>query len=166
MTSYRGQAGGGGRPQPNTLSNRPQGGPPPVSGLSAEYPGEYFDSKGNIRGDLITSLAEHVAQTLGSVRATNNKIMAYGQLRKFYDQAVAVKLGLEAGQDFSTLRPKLLSLVPAAANAVGAGNAPQLLKQFIEANVGIAKRDEKHFRAFMTHFQSVVAYYKYYFPRG
>jgi len=160
--------------------NRPSGppghgGPPLNRGPGISEPtddkyfqalkGDYLDAKGNVKCEFITSLAEQAAQMLGSA-PVKGRPMAYGQLRKFYDQAVAVKSGLEARQDFSTLLPKLCALVPAAFNAVGAGNAPQVLKQFIEANVGIAQRDEKHFKAFMTHFQSVIAYYKYHFPKG
>lgn len=163
MTSYRSPERGERRPLPHTMSNPPPERTP--TGLPAGYPGEYFDGKGNLRGEFIISKAEEVAKILGNARV-GNKTLAYGQLRKFYDQAMAVKIGSESGQDFSALRPKLLFLVPAAANAVGAGNAPQVLKQFIEANVALAQKDKEHFKAFMTHFKCVIAYFKYHFPRG
>lgn len=164
MISYRGHERGNSRPQASKPPHQPPQGPPPT-GLPAGYPGEYFDSKGNIKGEIITSTAEEVAKILGNARF-GSKTLAYGQFRKFYAQAMVVKSGLEAGQDFLSLRPKLLSLIPLTANAVGAGNAPLVLKQFIEANVTVAQRDEKHFKAFITHFQSVIEYFKYHFPRG
>jgi hypothetical protein len=49
---------------------------------------------------------------------------------------------------------------------VARGTAPDVFKDFIDRNVCLAAKDEKHFRSgFLVHFQSVVAYFTYFFRR-
>jgi len=57
------------------------------------------------------------------------------------------------------------TLKPIAAASVGRKTAPDIFKQFIDRNVDLVLRSSDSdalVRGFLTHFQSVVAYLKYY----
>ena len=124
----------------------------------------YFDDRGIIKCELLTQMAEQVANDLGGSGITST------QLRRFFAQVRSIER--ELGQkDFSELAPQIQSLQPMVANYVGRGNSPwererrEVFKQFIDRNVELAMRDKDSFKkGFIPHFESVVAYYKYHFP--
>ena len=127
--------------------------------------GGYFDDSGNIKCDLLTHTAEQVARVLGNSGVTST------QLRRFFMQVRSIEreLGPKA---FPELVPQIQSLQPAVANYVGRGKDPgererrKSLKWFIDRNVEFATKDQKNFEeGFIPHFESIVAYYKYHFPR-
>lgn len=124
----------------------------------------YFDSQGNINGELLTRIAEQVARVLGDSQIT------YTQLRRFFAQVRSIERDL-GQRDFPKLVPQIQSLKPMAANYVGKANNQwerqkrEAFKRFIDLNVQLAIRDQESFeKGFIPHFESVVAYYKYHFP--
>lgn len=127
--------------------------------------GGYFADNTNIKSELLTETAEHVARVLG-----NSNSITSTQLKRFFAQVRAIER--ELGQKgFSELVPQILSLKPMAANYVGRGSSQwererrEVFKRFIDRNVELASRDENSFnKGFIPHFESVVAYYKYHFP--
>lgn len=139
---------------------------PQVATLPADYLKEgYFDSNDNIRCDLLTTTAAGVAKVLGDSNITST------QLRKFFIQARYIERML-AQNEFPQLITEIKGLCPAVANYVGRGKDStereqrENLKRFIDANVEHAIKSFNHFKkGFMPHFESVVAYYKYQFPR-
>lgn len=149
----------GGAPPPR--DSRP---PPPQ--LPEGYLREgYFDEKGNIRCDLISRMAEEVAERLGNAGVTS------AQLRRFFGQVRVIERLLQQ-TTFGEVCPQILSLKAKAANYVGRGSSNEersrreVFKRFIDQNVDlIIKSPEKGFnKGFVPHFESVVAYYKYHFP--
>ncbi|MBI2917262.1 MAG: type III-A CRISPR-associated protein Csm2 [Chloroflexi bacterium] len=88
------------------------------------------------------------------------------QLRRFYGKAKNIEQKLDSGQSFNGVRAEILTLQPIAANTVARGNAADVFKEFIDRNVALAAKDEKHFRqGFLVHFQSVVAFFTYIYRR-
>ena len=161
MHSNQRRSGGGQdrRPEPHSLS------------LSRDYletmRSGYFDADNTLKGVLITTLAERVAKDF----VDGGKITT-GQLRNFFGHVRGLQRELDQS-DFAVVKPKILQLKPLAAVYVGRGGNSfekgqrNLLKQFIDENVEQAQKGKREFKeGFVAHFQSVVAYYKYYSPRG
>ncbi len=122
--------------------------------------GGYFDKEGNILPEVIQKWPEQLAQTFRREGLTST------QLRRFFNRIRAIE---QQALRFERMKEGILSLIPIAAAAVGRGTAPEVFKQFIDKNVHLAVNSQDSFsRGFMTHFQSVVAYLKYYenLPRG
>lgn len=160
MHSNQRRSGGGQdrRPEPHSLS------------LSRDYletmRSGYFDADNTLKGVLITTLAERVAKDFVGGKITT------GQLRNFFGHVRGLQRELDQS-DFAVVKPKILQLKPLAAVYVGRGGNSfekgqrNLLKQFIDENVEQAQKGTREFKeGFVAHFQSVVAYYKYYSPRG
>jgi len=125
----------------------------------------YFDAKGNIRCDLISDIAERVAQSLGNAGVTS------AQLRRFFGQVRSIERQMTR-ISFGEICPQIESLKAKAANYVGRGSnrdereKREVFKQFIDRNVQLSVADDgKGFKnGFVPHFESVVAYFKYHFP--
>ena len=145
-----------------------RGGAPPqqVPQLPEGYLKEgYFDANGNINCDLLTVEAEQVARVLG------NSGMTSAQIRRFFGQVRSIERGLWT-KDFSNIVPRIQSLQPLVANYVGRANNQwerqqrENMKRFIDRNVELATSNENSFKkGFIPHFESVVAYFKYHFPK-
>ncbi len=137
----------------------PRGGGEPPRLPSGYLQGGYFQPDGkNLRPEVIVGWAEEVAQSLGDSRPP----MTYTQLRRFYNKTLSIKQKLEVSSEFPDLVSELLTLKRDAADSVGKENAPQLFKDFIDRNVDLAVKGEEAFKkGFLQHFQSVVAYKRY-----
>lgn len=146
---------------------RPMGGDPRAFGRSGDaLPPEYlkdgyFDAKGNLWPSLLLEDARVVAERLGADRN-----LSATQLRRFFNKVRLVERRLDAGGDFAAAVPEIASLGPLAAYAVGRQSANELFKQFVDRNVDLAMRDERSFRkGFLAHFESVICYFKYRYPK-
>jgi len=114
----------------------------------------YFDKDGHILPEVIEKWPMELAQIFlrGGLTST--------QLRRFFNRARAIE---QQDLPFERLREEILGLKPIVAASVGRGVAPDVFKVFIDKNVDQATRSQTNFsRGFLTHFQSVVAYLKYY----
>ena len=129
--------------------------------LPSDYlQGGYFDKDGHILPQVIQEWPEQLA------RAFLREGLKSTQLRRFFNRARAIE---QQNLPFERLREDILSLKPIAAASVGRGTAPDIFKVFIDRNIDLAIDSSESFsRGFLTHFQSVVAYLKYYenLPRG
>lgn len=124
----------------------------------------YFDEKGNVRPEIITTEAEKVALDL-IARTRSGQQLSYGQLRKFYSKAKFIELQLDSGQDFESVKHKIAALERDAADAEGRGVAPPALKVFIEKNARLARQSRRSFQeGFLQHFEGVMAYFRYHGP--
>jgi len=122
----------------------------------------YFDKDGNVLPDVIQQWPQQLAQTFLRARPK----LTSTQLRRFFNRVRAIE---QQNLPFERLREDILSLKPIAAASVGRGTAPDIFKVFIDRNIDLAIDSSESFsRGFLTHFQSVVAYLKYYenLPRG
>jgi len=154
MTFKHGHSGTSGNPE---RPDKPSEGPNLTQVLHEISKRGYFDKEGNVLPEVIQDWPKIAAQTFkdGKLKST--------QLRRFYNKAKAIEQKLESGYPFDWLKEEIATLKPLAAAAVGRGNAPDTFNQFMEVNVHEAIKSEKSFtRGFIIHFQSIIAYTKYY----
>ncbi|MGB9803127.1 type III-A CRISPR-associated protein Csm2 [Desulfofundulus sp.] len=130
--------------------------------LDGDYlKGGYFDAKGYLRKELLTSDAEKVARVL------SQKGMTSAALRRFYNKLKAIDAKLQS-EEFDAVKPDLYSLqanVIYNAGRLSDGNnklVPEEFLEFMRTNIEKAEIDRKHFKAFIEHFQSVLAYFTYF----
>jgi CRISPR type III-A-associated protein Csm2 len=85
--------------------------------------------------------------------------MKTAQARRFFNEVRRLQARLRAGTGFAAIRADILKLDSYAENAVKKRNAPRLFREFIRKNLDWATRDEKHFDAFVQHFECLIGYY-------
>jgi CRISPR type III-A-associated protein Csm2 len=128
--------------------------------LPADYlQGGYFDEQGKIRREVVIDSAVAVAQLFAQQGITT------AQVRQLYHKARFVEAKLAARYrdfDFAQARVELFQLQRDAVWSAARDRKNEPLKQFVERNVALATADERALDAFVEHFQSVVAYLKYY----
>jgi CRISPR type III-A-associated protein Csm2 len=129
--------------------------------------GGYFNEKNIIRAELLGSIALSAARILGAERKTS-----YTQLRAFFTAARAVQKKYSARGDFEQIIPNIERLEYLVAYYVGKGKGDwerrdrEVLKDFIESNVVYAKKDGHNFQdGFMQHFEAVMGYFKWLYPK-
>lgn len=135
--------------------HREFGGPPPQ--LPPDYlKNGYFDNKGNILPQVIQEWPKLIADSLFKSRPR----MTTSQLRgRFFNEVRRLETKLDAVGDFDKLRPEILKLKAYAEDAGKKNKVHLLFREFMERNVHLASKGEKEFRAFINHFECVVAYY-------
>ena len=126
----------------------------------------YFNEGGHLRPELRVEDAEMVAKVLVNADTTN------GQLRRFFTMSRGLEQRLAAGHSFDSIVADIASLQPFAADLIGKQQKAELrrklevLRKFIDTNADLARRDVRAFqKGFIPHFESVIAYFKYYKPR-
>lgn len=119
--------------------------------------GGYFETKNGknyIREDVFIKWAREVSSDLRQQGLTSAAI------RRFFSKLRAVEYKFKMNHDFDSAREGLYAFVRDVSYTENRNVTPQLFSRFIEANIAEAKKDTEHFRAFIEHFQSVVAYFK------
>ncbi len=118
----------------------------------------YFDDKGYLRPEVLDTTAMEAAKRLG------NAGMKPAQLRRFFNKARGIEARLSRKKDFEAVKADILSFKSDVVYQVGRKVVPDEFKQFIDRNVELAVAGEKSFKeGFLQHFQSVLAYFVYYF---
>jgi cold shock protein len=130
--------------------------------FDADYLREgYFerkDDKAYLRPAIVDSLAMDVAKALGSCE------MKASQLRRFFNKARGIEARLDRTNDFEAVKADIYRFKSDVAYQVGRRLVPQEFQQFVDRNVELAVRDEQSFRqGFLQHFESVLAYFVYFF---
>ena len=135
----------------------------PTSRLGAEYlrDGYFLDAeKTKLRPEIIDTWAIDAAKALGNARPP----MTSHQLRRFFNKMRGIESKLDRTQDFQMVTADIYTLKRDAADAVARKVVSEEFKRFMERNVELAASDENSFRkGFIQHFQSVLAYFGYYF---
>ena len=112
-----------------------------------------------VRPEVVDELAINVAKALGNAKPE----MKSHQLRRFFNKMRAIEAKLDT-HDFAEVRNDIYGFKRDVAYAVGRGVVSEDFKRFIDRNVELAAQSEKNFRqGFTEHFQSVLAYFVYYF---
>jgi len=139
----------GGRPRPNN----------PTFSLPRNYlEGGYFAPDGHIKAELLTDVAQQVAQAFG-------RDLSNSQFRRFFDHAKAVEQRLDLVNNWRAVEGDVKKLVAFAAEAKAKKKVPSVFFDFIEKNVSHTN-DEKSFRrGFLEHIQAVLAFHAYNNPR-
>jgi CRISPR-associated protein Csm2 len=129
-----------------------------VSTLPKGYlEGGYFENKDGkkyIKEEIFITWAREVSAALKAQGLTAAAI------RRFFSKLRAVEYKYKTNHDFNLAREGIYAFVRDVSYTENRGVTPALFSRFIEANVEQAKNDAEHFRAFVEHFQSVVAYFK------
>ena len=116
----------------------------------------YFKLVGNkksLKPEFIVEYPEEIARRLKNYR--KNKL---SQLWKFYDHTMRVEDRLRRnGDPLEILVAELRELQPAVNYAKGRETVTQEFQNFIDFNVKCIN-DNEDLRAFIKHFQSVIAY--------
>ena len=86
--------------------------------------------------------------------------MKNAALRRFYAKLRGIDNRFLANGDFNEVQQKLYSFHPDVAYAVGRKVVPPEFQNFIDTNIKLAVKGANHFKGFIDHFQSVVAYFK------
>jgi CRISPR/Cas system CSM-associated protein Csm2 small subunit len=119
--------------------------------------GGYFESKNGknyIREEVFMSWAKEVSVSLKQDGLTSAAI------RRFFSKLRAIEYKYKMFHDFDLAREGIYAFARDVSYTENRGVTPQLFSRFIEKNIVEAKKDSEHFRAFIEHFQSVVAYFK------
>jgi CRISPR type III-A-associated protein Csm2 len=126
-------------------------------------PAGYFEQKGDkhyLRPEVLDSAAIDVAKALG------NAGMKSAQLRRFFSKArgIEAKLDRDRDKDFQQIIADIYGFKRDVAYQVGRKIVPEQFREFINRNVDLAVTDQESFKqGFLQHFESVVAYFVYYF---
>lgn len=112
-----------------------------------------IDDKPSMKSEFIVEYPEEIARRLKNYR--KNKL---SQIWKFYDHTMRVQDRLQRkGDPLEILKAELCELQPAVNYAKGRDVVTQEFKDFIDLNVQCI-HDNEDLRAFIKHFQSVIAY--------
>lgn len=119
---------------------------------------EVRDSQPVIRPELLDGLAISIAHTLGQAG------MKSVQLRRFLSRARGIESRFAYEGSYHTLLNDVYAFKRDIAYQVGRKLLPEPFQQFINRNIEVASTDPESFRrGFIPHFESVVAYFAYYF---
>lgn len=119
----------------------------------------YFDEDGCLREELVTSVAQEVAQSfLPKLKSS--------QLRRFYGHIKKAENRLSYTDDWACVNTEVKKLIPFAHDAAASPKpkVPQTFLEFIKRNLSlVSKENEKAFtKGFVPHFEAVVAFHKYF----
>jgi CRISPR-associated protein Csm2 len=134
---------------------RPKGLPP------GYLEGGYFDSSGHIKEELLTKAASGIAKDLG----LGYPKMTNGQLRRFYGHVKTAEKAYYFHPDQKKLVLDIKTLDSFVAEAQGKGKVPKEFYQFIKKNIDTITNERDVLKGFLPHFQSVVAYFTYHYPK-
>jgi CRISPR-associated protein Csm2 len=124
--------------------------------MSIEF-GDFLDSEGYIRPDLLDKEAQDVAKQLKAKKLTTH------QVRKFYDEVKNYKTRIDKGDDFRKIKPLIVMLKSKAKYAATRKNEMYIFYDFIEKSVNkINEADEieqkAQFDAFCLFFEAVYGF--------
>jgi len=130
--------------------------------LDANYLAQgYFElraGKRYVRPEVLDTLAIEVAHVFGAAG------MRASQLRRFLSRVRGIGAQLDQIDDFAAIVAAIYSFKRDVAYQVGRKIIPGPFQQFVHRNVELAVADAESFqRGFLPHFESVVAYFVYYF---
>jgi CRISPR-associated protein Csm2 len=133
-----------------------------LEGLPSEYLKKlekgYFDNNNCLLEEFLTNMASDVAKSFGT-KLKNH------QLRRFYGHIKAADNRLKMTGDWRCVNLDVKKLSSLVAEAKGKDKVPDSFYKFIDANICKIK-NQKDFEAFVEHFQAVVAYFTYHYPKN
>jgi CRISPR type III-A-associated protein Csm2 len=115
----------------------------------------YFDESGNYRREIYIDWAKAIASKLKQDKMTSASI------RRFYGRVRALSTMFRDEETFQRNKHELQKLIPLVYYSLqrDQANVPESFKDFLEVNVRLAEQSLKDFKAFVDHFQSVVAFF-------
>lgn len=124
--------------------------------MSIEF-GEFLDSEGYIRPELLDKEAKDVADQLKATKLTTH------QVRKFYDEVKSYKARMDRNEDFRKIKPMIVMLKSKAKYAATRKSEMRTFYDFIAESVNkITQGDEAEqkarFKAFCLFFEAVYGF--------
>ena len=119
--------------------------------------GGYFNTineKRYIKEEVFITWARVVSNDLKQQGLTSAAI------RRYFSKLRAIEYKFKMNHDFNSAQEGLYAFIRDVSYTENRGVTPPLFSRFIETNVTEAKKSSDHFRAFIEHFQSVVAFFK------
>ncbi len=119
--------------------------------------GGYFETKNGrnyIKEDVFIKWAQDISTDLRS------EGMSPTAIRNYFNKLRAVEHNYKVTKDFDKTRQDIYSFCRDVKYTENRGVTPELFTKFIDSNIALAKKDPEHFKAFIEHFQSVIAYFK------
>ena len=142
------KAGGGG------------GFPSHASKLRDDYlEGGYFDEK-NGKNYIKENVFIKWAQEVSSDLKLQSPPMTSAAIRRYFSKLRAIEYKYKMNHDFDLAREGIYAFARDVSYTENRNVTPVLFSRFIEKNIAESKKSPEHFRAFVEHFQSVVAYFK------
>lgn len=127
--------------------------------------GGYFNGKGNLKERYIAKDgdADIIAKQLGLTKPA----MTNHQLRRFYGHVRAAATRLDMTGNFPAVYIDLKKLDPFVSEAKGKGKIPDLFYDFMIKNLKAIRPDHKEdfTYGFLEHFQAVVAFFTFHYPK-
>jgi len=142
--------------------NRPNNprGPFQPERLPKDYlKGGYFNGEGYLKEELLTTTASEVAKSFG-------QNMSSSQLRRFYGHAKTAEKSYIFSHDERKFINDIKQLDSFVAEAKGKEKVPAIFYEFIAENVKNCNSSKDIMKGFLPHFQAVVAYFTYHYPRS
>jgi len=141
---------------------RQGGGDRATQRLTDEYlKGGYFDVSGNIYEDLLTTMADQIAQMFAKAYPK----LKNHQLRRFYQHTRAAENKLRMTSDWPSTNVDIKKLKSFVAEAKGKDKVPEVFYDFINRNIDWVKDEKSFLQGFLEHFQAVVAYFTFHHPK-
>ena len=119
----------------------------------------YFEEKNGknyIKEEVFIKWAQEVSGDL----KLQTPAMTSAAIRRYFSKLRAIEYKYKMNHDFDLAREGIYAFVRDVSYTENRSVTPVLFSRFIEKNVTEAKKSPEHFRAFVEHFQSVVAYFK------
>lgn len=119
--------------------------------------GGYFEIKNGknyIKEDVFINWAQEISADL------RREGLSPTAIRNFFNKLRAVEHNYSVTKDFDKTRQDIYSFCRDVKYTENRGVTPELFTKFIDSNITLAKKDPEHFKAFIEHFQSVIAYFR------
>lgn len=124
-------------------------------GLPKEYLSDgYFTESGHLRREVLIEWPQALTEMFAHKKLTNTA------LRRFYNKLKALDGKLKGGMGYKRILPDLYAFERDAAYAAARDVVPGEFVGFVARNLNLAFQSEQGFRAFMEHFQSLIAFAK------
>lgn len=125
--------------------------------LPADYlKGGYYDANNELRHETIIKWPKEMVDAFVS----SYPLLSSTALRRFYNKLKGLETKLQFNNQFTALLPELYAFERDAAYAAARKIVPGLFIGFVVKNIDLAIRDEKGFKGFLIHFQSIIAFSK------
>lgn len=119
----------------------------------------YFTEDGHIKSELLMDNALSVADSF-------TRDMKYSQLRRFYTHVKTAEKAYDFTKDKEKLIRDIQKMDSFVAEASKKDKVTGPFYKFIRENVSAIKTKKDVLEGFIPHFQSVVAYFTYKYPRS
>ena len=126
----------------------------------------YFDKGSELKDKMKNELLLTTAQFIADNIKISKPELRNHQLRRFFDYCRNIENRLKLNNDdYARVETDVVKLVALAADAHSKKKIPRIFYHFISENVRSINGHGENFKAFMQHFEAVVAFYAFLNPK-